>query len=80
MRSDAGVRISDGEVGGTVFLASCYLEAAPASGIVKLSITADCLTGVALFDSAVLCLREKGKKMRKEGTGDRARVLCGKEG
>lgn len=58
-----------------VFIASCHLEATAASGIVALSITADCFTVVALFVSAVLCLRERWKKIRNAGRGDRPGVL-----
>lgn len=48
------------------FIVPCHLEAMPASGIVALSITADCLTVVALFVSAVLCLHERWKKIGKQ--------------
>lgn len=68
------------EKGAEWFSLPCHLEAIPASGIVALSISAECLTVEALFVSAVLCLRERWKKIRKGGPGDRSGVLCGTEG
>lgn len=64
------------------FTASCHLEVMPASGIVALSITADCLTVVPLFVSAVLCLCEWWRKnMKRENRGQsRKEVLCGGDG
>lgn len=51
---ERAVCILDGEVGRMVVIVSCHSEATPASGIVALSIMADCLTVGALFVLAVL--------------------------